>query len=193
LAFDTNDGVDDFGLGLGLARRPRLCLVWRLGCRRLGKSRYATSEDPKSDLIELTAGIAAAYIGSNTVAAGDLPALIQSIHAALSGIGAPEVVESPRKTPAVSVKKSIGDDYLICLEDGRKFKSLKRHLRIKYNLSPEAYRAKWGLPDTYPMVAPSYAAARSSLAKAMGLGQGGRKAPAAAAKPRSKRTPASTE
>jgi predicted transcriptional regulator len=137
---------------------------------------------PKSELIELTADIASAYVENNTVAASELPSLINSIHQALANIGAPAVVAEPARTPAVSIKKSIGDDYLICLEDGRKFKSLKRHLRTKYNLSPDDYRAKWGLPKDYPMVAPAYAAARSQLAKQMGLGQGGRQAakPAAA-------------
>jgi predicted transcriptional regulator len=127
-------------------------------------------------LIELTADIAAAYVENNTVAASELPALINSIHQALANIETPTAPSEPVKTPAVSIKKSIGDDFLICLEDGRKFKSLKRHLRTKYNLSPEEYRAKWGLPKDYPMVAPSYAKARSDLAKQMGLGQGGRKA-----------------
>ena len=130
----------------------------------------------KSELIELTADIAAAYVENNTVAASELPALINSIHQALANIETPTAPSEPVKTPAVSIKKSIGDDFLICLEDGRKFKSLKRHLRTKYNLSPEEYRAKWGLPKDYPMVAPSYAKARSDLAKQMGLGQGGRKA-----------------
>ena len=141
-------------------------------------------DKPKSELIELTADIASAYVENNTVAASELPALINSIHRALANIDTPPVVVEPARAPAVSIKKSIGDDYLICLEDGRKFKSLKRHLRTKYNLSPEDYRAKWGLPKDYPMVAPAYAAARSALAKQMGLGQGGRqpaKAPAAAA------------
>jgi predicted transcriptional regulator len=138
------------------------------------------SDEQKSQLIELTAGIAAAYVENNTVGADDLAALIRSIHTALKSVEAPVVVTEKPKAPAVSVKKSIGADYLICLEDGRKFKSLKRHLRTKYDMSPEDYRAKWGLPKDYPMVAPSYAAARSALAKSMGLGQGGRK-PAAAA------------
>ena len=137
-------------------------------------------EASKSELIELTADIASAYVENNTVAASELPALISSIHQALANIGAPAPVAEPARPPAVSVRKSIGDDYLICLEDGRKFKSLKRHLRTKYNLSPEEYRAKWNLPKDYPMVAPAYAAARSALAKQMGLGQGGRK-PAAKA------------
>ena len=132
--------------------------------------------DDKSEVIEMTADIVSAYVGNNSVAAADLPALIQSVHRALSGItGGTEVVEAAPKEPAVPVRRSITADYLICLEDGRKFKSLKRHLRTKYNLSPEDYRAKWGLPKDYPMVAPNYAQARSDLAKQMGLGQGGRK------------------
>jgi predicted transcriptional regulator len=132
------------------------------------------ADDLKSELIELTAGIAAAYVENNSVAAGDLPALIHSIHQALKTVEEPAAAVEAPKTPAVSIKKSLGDDYLICLEDGRSFKSLKRHLRTKYNLSPEDYRAKWGLPKSYPMVAPSYATARSVLAKKIGLGQGGR-------------------
>ncbi len=143
-------------------------------------------DKPKSELIELTADIASAYVENNTVAAGDLPALISSIHRALANIETPAVAE-PTRTPAVSIRKSIGDDYLICLEDGRKFKSLKRHLRTKYNLSPEDYRAKWGLPKDYPMVAPAYAAARSLLAKQMGLGQGGRQAAKPAGRGRAKK------
>jgi predicted transcriptional regulator len=133
-------------------------------------------ENSKSELVELTAEIAAAYVENNAVPAADLPALISSIHRALANIDAPPPPAEPVRTPAVSVRKSIGEDYLICLEDGRKFKSLKRHLRTKYNMSPEEYRAKWGLPRDYPMVAPSYAKARSDLAKQMGLGQGGRPA-----------------
>jgi predicted transcriptional regulator len=133
--------------------------------------------DEKSEIIEMTADIVSAYVGNNSVSAADLPSLIQSIHRALSGVnGAPEPVEVAPKEPAVPVRRSIQADFLICLEDGRKFKSLKRHLRTKYNLSPEEYRAKWKLPKDYPMVAPSYAKARSDLAKQMGLGQGGRQA-----------------
>jgi predicted transcriptional regulator len=131
-------------------------------------------DNEKSGLIELTADIASAYVSNNSVAAADLPSIIQSIFKALTVVDGPvEVPEAP-KTPAVPIKKSMTDDFLICLEDGRKFKSLKRHLRTKYNMSPEEYRAKWGLPKSYPMVAPAYAAARSQLAKQMGLGQGGR-------------------
>ena len=133
--------------------------------------------DDKAEIIEMTTDIVSAYVGNNSVSAGDLPALIQSIHKALSGISTGvETVEVAPKEPAVSVKKSITPDFLVCLEDGRKFKSLKRHLRTKYNMSPEDYRAKWNLPKDYPMVAPNYARARSDLAKQMGLGQGGRKA-----------------
>ena len=133
--------------------------------------------DDKSEIIEMTADIVSAYVGNNSVVAGDRPALIQSVHRALSTVsGAPEAVEVAPKEPAVPVKRSITPDYLICLEDGRKFKSLKRHLRTKYNMSPEDYRAKWALPKDYPMVAPNYARARSDLAKQMGLGQGGRQA-----------------
>ena len=133
--------------------------------------------DDKSEVIEMTADIVAAYVGANSVAASDLPSLIQSVHRALSGVAAgADVTEAAPKEPAVPVKKSITPDHLVCLEDGRKFKSLKRHLRTKYNMSPEDYRAKWGLAKDYPMVAPNYAKARSELAKQMGLGQGGRQA-----------------
>ena len=133
--------------------------------------------EDQSELIEMTTEIVAAYVSTNSIPAADLTVLIQSVHKALSGAAAgPAVAEAAPKDPAVPVKKSITPDYLICLEDGRRFKSLKRHLRSKYDLSPEAYRAKWGLAKDYPMVAPNYAAARSNLAKQMGLGQGGRKA-----------------
>lgn len=127
--------------------------------------------DVKAELIEMTADIVSAYVGNNMVAAGDIPAVIQSVYGALStassGTAAPSAQE-----PAVPVKKSVGQDYIICLEDGKKFKSLKRHLSSKYDMSPDEYRAKWGLPKDYPMVAPAYAKARSALAKKMGLGRG---------------------
>ena len=132
--------------------------------------------DEKSEVIEMTADIVSAYVGNNSVTAADLPALIQSVHRALAGISTGgETAEVAPKEPAVPIRRSITPDFLVCLEDGRKFKSLKRHLRTKYNMSPEEYRAKWGLPKDYPMVAPNYAKARSELAKQMGLGQGGRK------------------
>jgi predicted transcriptional regulator len=130
-------------------------------------------------IVEKTSEIVAAFVSNNETSTADLPTLIQAVHRALSGIstGAPE--PEARKEPAVSVRRSITPDYLICLEDGRKFKSLKRHLRTKYDMSPEDYRAKWGLAKDYPMVAPNYAAARSALAKNMGLGKGGRQPPKA--------------
>ena len=140
--------------------------------------RQEINMDEKSEIIEMTADIVSAYVGNNMVGAADLPNLIQSVHRALAGVSTGvEVVEAAPKEPAVPVKRSITPGFLICLEDGRKFKSLKRHLRTKYNMSPEDYRAKWGLPKDYPMVAPDYAKARSELAKQMGLGQGGRQAP----------------
>ncbi len=134
--------------------------------------------DDKAEIIEMTAEIVAAYVENNTISTSDLPALIQSVHRALTSVAAGgEAVEPAPKEPAVPVRRSITPDYLVCLEDGRKFKSLKRHLRTKYNMSPEDYRAKWGLAKDYPMVAPNYAKARSDLTKQMGLGQGGRQAP----------------
>ena len=122
--------------------------------------------------IELAAEIAAAFVSNNSVRPADLPTLIGDIHGALQRVssGVAAVAEPEKQTPAVSIKKSVGDDYIICLEDGRKFKSLKRHLRTAYNLTPDQYRAKWGLPSDYPMVAPAYAKARSTLAHQMGLG-----------------------
>jgi len=128
-------------------------------------------EMAKTELVGLTAEIVSAYVSNNTVVASDLPALINDIHQALSRVSvnaAPAEREELR--PAIPVKRSVTPDYIICLEDGKKFKSLKRHLRTHYNLSPEEYREKWGLPHDYPMVAPNYAAARSALAKKMGLG-----------------------
>ena len=132
----------------------------------------------KTDTLDMTADIVSAFVGNNSVPASELPSLIQSVYQALNSIttGEETKVEAP-KEPAVSVKKSISNDFIVCLEDGRKFKSLKRHLRTKYGMSPEDYRAKWNLPKDYPMVAPNYAKARSDLAKQMGLGQGGRQVP----------------
>jgi predicted transcriptional regulator len=124
-------------------------------------------------LVALAAGIVCAYVSNNTVAAGDLPGVIGAVHNALAqatGGHAPAPIAREELKPAISLKKSITPEYLICLEDGKKFKSLKRHIRTHYNLSPEEYRDKWGLPHDYPMVAPNYAEARSALAKKMGLG-----------------------
>lgn len=127
--------------------------------------------DGPDKLIELTANIVSAYVGNNSVQSGDIPALINEIHAALRRVnsGGGPAAEPPK--PAIPVKKSITPEYLVCLEDGKKFKSLKRHLRTQYNMTPEQYREKWSLPPDYPMVAPNYAAARSQLARQMGLGQ----------------------
>ena len=134
--------------------------------------------EDNAQLLEMTADIVSAYVGNNSVQAVEVPGLIASIHAALTQVSTGAVeVEPEVKDPAVPVRKSITPDFLICLEDGRKFKSLKRHLRTKYNMSPEEYRAKWGLPKDYPMVAPNYAEQRRTLAKKIGLGTTRRKAP----------------
>ncbi|MEW6643303.1 MAG: MucR family transcriptional regulator [Pseudomonadota bacterium] len=130
------------------------------------------SDAPAKTFIDLTAGIVSAYVSNNTTPASELPALISQVHAALVRVAAGHVKAAPEPAkPAVPVKKSMTSDYLVCLEDGKKFKSLKRHLRTQYNMTPEQYREKWGLPPDYPMVAPNYAVARSQLAKKMGLGQ----------------------
>ena len=125
-----------------------------------------------NNFIELTAEIVSAYVSNNTVPSGDIPALINQVHAALARVsGAPGEPPAEPLKPAVSVKRSVTPEYIVCLEDGKKFKSLKRHLRTQYNMTPEQYRDKWSLPPDYPMVAPNYAQARSALAKQMGLGQ----------------------
>jgi predicted transcriptional regulator len=134
--------------------------------------------DPSKDYIGLTANIVSAYVSNNVTPASDIPALINQVHAALVRVSNGQHESSPELArPAVPVKRSVTSEYLICLEDGKKFKSLKRHLRTQYNLTPEQYREKWGLPPDYPMVAPSYAAARSELARQMGLGQQRRRRP----------------
>src|SRR4051794_15881344 len=129
--------------------------------------------------VELAADIVSAFVSNNSVPVTELPALIGSIHAALTSVatGATEQPAEEPKAPAVSIKKSVQPDYIVCLDDGKRFKSLKRHLRTTYNLTPDQYRAKWGLAHDYPMVAPNYAAARSELAKQMGLGARRRKTP----------------
>lgn len=141
----------------------------------LGPTNMDNTESPvRNDemLIELTADVVAAYVSNNPVPVGELPNLIADVHAALGRVGTTtEQVPAEKPKPAVNPKKSIHDDYLICLEDGKKFKSLKRHLMTHYGLTPDQYREKWGLDATYPMVAPNYAEARSQLAKKMGLGR----------------------
>lgn len=127
-----------------------------------------------NDLVGLSAEIVGAYVAYNNITRTDLPGLIESTHAALAQLGAePFVPIEVPLVPAVPIKKSVTLDAIICLEDGKKFKALKRHLRTAYDMTPKQYRAKWGLPSDYPMVAPSYAEKRSALAKAIGLGQRG--------------------
>jgi predicted transcriptional regulator len=117
-------------------------------------------------LLALTVEIVASFVSNNSVAAGDLPALIKSVFASLSSVGQIEVTQGPETlTPAVPIRKSIGTDFIVCLEDGKKLKMLKRHLAIRYNMTPAEYRSRWGLPADYPMVAPAYAELRSTLAK----------------------------
>ena len=145
-----------------------------------------TVETPSSELLSLTTQIVSAHVANNSVSVTDLPILINEVYKSLTNIGKETTPVPERPQPAVPIRRSVTPDYLICLEDGRKFKSLKRHLRTKYDMSPEEYRTKWGLPKDYPMVAPNYAKARSELAKSMGLGQGGRK-PARAAGTRAKK------
>jgi predicted transcriptional regulator len=127
----------------------------------------------KASYIQLTANIVSAYVSNNTVSSADVPALISQVYSALMRVSDGAAVAAPAELfkPAVPIKRSITPEYLVCLEDGKKFKSLKRHLRTKYQMTPDQYRAKWNLPADYPMVAPKYAAVRSQLAKQMGLGQ----------------------
>jgi len=125
-----------------------------------------------SFLIEMVSDIVSAYVAHNPVPVADLPKLIEKVHTVLTEIetsGSAE--EKPELKPAVAIRKSVTDDHIVCLEDGKKFKSLKRHLRTRYDMSPDEYREKWGLPADYPMVAPNYARQRSDLARKMGLGQ----------------------
>lgn len=129
----------------------------------------AESAKPQ-DVLSLTAEIVAAHVSNNTVPLADLPALIQQVFQTLSAIGNGDPQQQPRPEPAVAVKKSVMPDYIVCLEDGKKLKMLKRHLKTAYNMTPEKYRERWGLPSDYPMVAPNYAKQRSQLARELGLG-----------------------
>jgi predicted transcriptional regulator len=124
-----------------------------------------------SQLISLTADVVSAYVSNNPVPAASLADLIGSVHSSLSGVGRIAEADQPQQEPAVNPKRSVFPDYIVSLEDGKKFKSLKRHLRVQYGLTPEEYREKWGLARDYPMVAPNYAARRSALAKSSGLGR----------------------
>ena len=127
-------------------------------------------KDSEDDILKLVTEIVSAYVSKNPVAADELPALIKKVHATLGGFSENDATIAPRP-PAVPVKKSVQPDYIVCLEDGKKLKMLKRYLRSRYKLSPSEYRDRWNLPPDYPMVAPNYAIARSELAKQMGLGQ----------------------
>jgi predicted transcriptional regulator len=128
------------------------------------------SSENTGDLLALTTEIVAAHVSNNTVAVGDLAQLINQVYHSLANIGTVPAAPAARPQPAVSVKKSIQPDFLVCLEDGKKLKMLKRHLKTAYNMTPETYRERWGLASDYPMVAPNYARQRSRLAKEIGLG-----------------------
>jgi len=135
-------------------------------------------------LLEETTGIVAAYLGNNHVAPGEIPMLVRTIHAALAGLGRPADLEAAAKpVPAVPIRRSVTPDYIVCLEDGKKLKMLKRHLRSTYGMTPDEYRAKWKLPADYPMVAPDYAARRSQFAREIGLGRTRRAEPEPEAAP----------
>jgi predicted transcriptional regulator len=137
------------------------------------------SDIAPSSTLEYAAQIVSAHVSNNSVQSSDLPALIQQVYTALTTLGSAPAQAAEKPEPAVPVKKSVFPDYIVCLEDGKKLKMLKRHLMTSYNLTPDAYRERWGLPSSYPMVAPSYAERRSALAKSIGLGRKRRK-PAAA-------------
>lgn len=137
----------------------------------------------KETLITLTSDIVAAHVSNNDVAVADLPGLITNVYGALAGLGEAAPVIESRPEPAVSIRASVKPDYIVCLEDGKKLKMLKRYLRTNYNMTPEEYRARWGLPADYPMVAPNYAETRRDLAKKIGLGR----KPGATVRPRRKK------
>ncbi len=128
-----------------------------------------TDDKPTAELLELTTKVVAAHVANNAIAAADLPRLIATVHETLAALGPEEAAAKP--TPAVSIKQSVKPEYIVCLEDGKKLKMLKRHLRTAYNMTPDDYRKRWGLPSDYPMVAPTYAKHRSKLAKKIGLGR----------------------
>lgn len=129
-----------------------------------------TSQTPSSELLSLTSQIVSAHVGNNSVPTSDLPQLIEHVYRTLAGIGAEPAPQPERPQPAVPVKKSVTPDYIVCLEDGKQLKMLKRHLKTAYDMTPEEYRERWNLPSDYPMVAPNYARQRSRLAKQIGLG-----------------------
>ncbi len=136
------------------------------------------SSEMQETFITLTADIVAAHVSNNSVAVNDLPTLISNVHTALASLGTPSVPVVEKQEPAVSIRSSIKPDYVVCLEDGKKLKMLKRHLMTHYGMTPDQYRTKWGLPNDYPMVAPNYAEQRRTLAKAIGLGTKRKRGPA---------------
>ena len=150
----------------------------------------SNDSDKDIDLLELTAHIVSAYVEKNRLPVAGLSDLIASVAASIGGLSQPPAPVAPPQVPAVNPKRSVTADYIICLEDGKKFKSLKRHLGVHFNLTPEAYRTKWGLPADYPMVAPNYAASRSELAKSIGLGRKAAAVAPAKAKGRKAKVPA---
>ncbi len=129
-----------------------------------------SEEVSRVELLSMTTDVVSSYVSNNTVSVEDLPAVVEQVFRSLSSVTAEGSLSADRPQPAVPIKRSITPDYLICLEDGKKLKMLKRHLKTAYDMSPEQYRERWGLPSDYPMVAPSYAARRSELAKDIGLG-----------------------
>src|SRR3954470_8079426 len=150
-----------------------------------GRTASMNEHQTTPNYIALAAEIVSAFVSHNSVPAAELPALIGAVHDALTKVVSGAVQRAPEepKEPAVPIKRSVQPDYVICLEDGKRFKSLKRHLRTVYDLTPDQYRVKWGLPADYPMTAPNYAAARSEMAKSMGLGQKRRSEPVVEAQP----------
>ena len=129
------------------------------------------AESKEADVLGMTTGIVSSFVSNNTVPASELPGLIRSVHAAITNLSSDEQAETEELSPAVPVSKSITPDFLICLEDGRKLKMLRRYLRARYSMTPEEYRERWNLPADYPMVAPNYAKLRSKHAKTIGLGK----------------------
>ncbi|WP_192255986.1 MucR family transcriptional regulator [Mesorhizobium silamurunense] len=144
----------------------------------------------EADLLELTAHIVSAYVAKNRLPASGLGELIASVASSIGGLNQPPAPPAPLPVPAVNPRRSVTPDYIICLEDGKKFKSLKRHIGVHFGLTPEAYRTKWGLPVDYPMVAPNYAASRSELAKSIGLGRKAEAEPVKPARGRKAKAPA---
>jgi predicted transcriptional regulator len=138
----------------------------------LAEDVLAKPASPQSDLLGMTGEIVAAFVAANTIPASELPGLISTVFTTLSTVGREPAASQPaRQEPAVPIRRSVTPEYIVCLEDGKKLKMLKRHLRSTYGMTPEAYRAKWGLPHDYPMVAPTYAERRSEFAKSIGLGR----------------------